>query len=781
MTTTLLDRALAALDEAGVEALLLRGDPADPASDLDLLADDPGLARTRAAWRAAGLAEMARDAHAASFLGYDRDADRWWSVDVADGVLVGRRRVPAAAVVARATGRGPLRPPDPDDAWWLALLHEVGERHRPRPARLDRLAQQARAVPSLAGSAVIDPAVPASPVIRAALESTEGLAAAAGAAAAALATRGPTAPQTQHALADLRAAIRGGVPEPIERGRRALVRGTARRRGVLTVALLGPDGVGKTTLAASLRGPRDRAPATVYLGLYARTPGTAAAGRVPGLGLARRLVRLVVARVRVAWLRAAGRWVVLDRHPLDGVVAAPGGTRTARLRRRVLAAVAPAPDLVVVLDAPVDVLLERKQEHGPDRLAAMLDGYRGLARTDRRACLVDATGSADEVRRSVQAAIADRLAGRRARSGAGRVAAASGTARIGARGGARARRVAERLLARLELRRAAPVAATVLLDVSVDDGDDATGGLVRDRGRVALSGTCVFAAVPAADAGRRTAIPAAYLRLARRPAAAGSVRRSARVLRALGAMSSSMELRTPVPDLIAAGRRDGWSYLVEQARPGVPATRRAPGDEAWLSAAAEAIGSLHAVTARMLPADEHLLARLVDRPIRRITTRLPPDPVLGDALAGLGRRVGATLAGSDLRVGWVHGDCWAGNILLGPDGSVSGVIDWDSAGCPAPAAIDLVHLLAHARRRRTGATYGASFLALLDGVAITDVERRVLASAGLGDGTFQPANRRAVFAIAWLYQVDGALRRYPRIAASEAWVDDVVRRVAPCL
>jgi thymidylate kinase len=93
--------------------------------------------------------------------------------------------------------------------------------------------------------------------------------------------------------------------------------------------------------------------------------------------------------------------VVFDRHGLDAAVAGRrSGGAASRLRRRLLAGALPAPDVLVVLDAPAEVLLARKGEHDVATLEAQRARYRRLAERPG-AALVDATGDPEAVRREV--------------------------------------------------------------------------------------------------------------------------------------------------------------------------------------------------------------------------------------------------------------------------------------------------------------------------------------------------------------------------------------------
>ena len=69
--------------------------------------------------------------------------------------------------------------------------------------------------------------------------------------------------------------------------------------------------------------------------------------------------------------------MLCDRHPLEALAIRPERPRTAQWLEQSLATrLAPKPDAIVVLDAPVDVLLERKQEQSPEVLALWRDRYR---------------------------------------------------------------------------------------------------------------------------------------------------------------------------------------------------------------------------------------------------------------------------------------------------------------------------------------------------------------------------------------------------------------------
>lgn len=162
------------------------------------------------------------------------------------------------------------------------------------------------------------------------------------------------------------------------------------------VALLGPDGTGKTTLADSLAASAGVPAVVLYGGTYRSGEATSP---VPGADTARVVRRLLATRAAISRHRARGRLVILDRHPVQ---ARPTDrdqiSGRAALRRRILAATLRQPDLHLVLDAPAEELHRRRPEH----TVAHLDRDRGrhlhLARSTPSAVVVDGSGSAEQVR-----------------------------------------------------------------------------------------------------------------------------------------------------------------------------------------------------------------------------------------------------------------------------------------------------------------------------------------------------------------------------------------------
>ncbi len=174
-----------------------------------------------------------------------------------------------------------------------------------------------------------------------------------------------------------------------------------RRRG-LGVALLAPDGAGKSSTAARLTQSLPLDARIVYLGLFRRADPFP--GRSADVGIARRVVRLWRAWLSARAHQRLGRLVLFDRYPYDALL--PGGGRLAeRVWRWVLGHALPPPDLTIVLDAPGTVLHARSGEHDPVMLERQRQGYLALARQLPRTVVVDASGDREATERAVTRAI----------------------------------------------------------------------------------------------------------------------------------------------------------------------------------------------------------------------------------------------------------------------------------------------------------------------------------------------------------------------------------------
>lgn len=345
---------------------------------------------------ASGFVPIARGGTGSSLVAYDARTKWWIHLDVAMGVASGDWDLPAALTAECLSRRIGEHPPrlGPSDRFWSLLLHLADERRKPVGRHREQLLADASA-------AAADDAIPASIVERIpeAAATLEGMRTAIVAHAW---------DQVADRLLRLRAIrdrqdrTRGWARRPLERllsAHRAWA-----HRGV-SVALLGPDGAGKSTLAAALHSRVFFPVRVIYMGtgsdgVTAQRPRALRHLRGPGLyfigGVTTQWVRYLSALVA----RVRGHVVVFDRYSEEALLPArtsdPGWRRLSRRLRRLL--VCPPPELALVLDAPAAVMFGRKGEHSEALLDEERRRYLSLSKRLANVQILDAERSSEELR-----------------------------------------------------------------------------------------------------------------------------------------------------------------------------------------------------------------------------------------------------------------------------------------------------------------------------------------------------------------------------------------------
>ncbi len=403
-----LTAAFGALADAGITWAVLRGGEESVADggDVDVLVGGGELPRTADALRRAGFAPVpsAGSEPHAFFLCWDEGPSGpvWVRLDVVDRLTAGPHVLPAsvsAQALSRRVRIGDRWVLNPDDEFWLLLLHHAAR--APRPARPPRasgwteLTDAARCAGPVAG------------VVTASAGYTERD-------LEALLERARADPAA--AAAQLRRRLRsaGGRRAPaghaLSRPRRGPARALAAVRSVshptgLSVAILGPDGAGKTTLAEHLRQAVPVPNRYVYLGVWREYPWDRWLRHVLGARLLLRLLRLAVRTGQVRWHRSRGRLVLLDRFTYDALLPSDHLDRRGRITTALVRRLGAEPDVLLVLDAPAEVMFARKGEQTVEELDRRRRTYLEVSRRHPQAVVLDAAQPASRVLVDAQRAL----------------------------------------------------------------------------------------------------------------------------------------------------------------------------------------------------------------------------------------------------------------------------------------------------------------------------------------------------------------------------------------
>ncbi|HUF36388.1 MAG TPA: hypothetical protein VMN37_10590 [Gemmatimonadales bacterium] len=375
-------------------------DPAMHRGDVDVLIHPADLDPAGLVLASLGFARLPRGERGAHFLGYDEADGQWLWLHIVDELTFGpyqalRTGAAEACLARRLPGRPPVL--DPSDEFWVTLLHRLLDRgsltgaHR---ARLTGLRPSARVEGELPASLprVFPTAWTAARMLVAVdagdWRTLESLGSAAARACERRARR-EVGPRLAAAVRKLRGRVRSA------RG----------MRGV-GVALLGPDGAGKSTLASGLERTFPLPVRQVYMGLTGGMLRRVDKLQIPGVVRVGRLLVIWSRYLRAQYHLARGRLVVFDRYIYDSEVPTPFPLgRSARAARWIDGHACPGPDVVVILDAPGAVMHRRKGEYDPVMLEEWRERFLGVRRRVPDVEIVDASRGPDLVLRDVSGRI----------------------------------------------------------------------------------------------------------------------------------------------------------------------------------------------------------------------------------------------------------------------------------------------------------------------------------------------------------------------------------------
>lgn len=280
-----------------------------------------------------------------------------------------------------------------------------------------------------------------------------------------------------------------------------------------------------------------------------------------------------------------------------------------------------------------------------------------------------------------------------------------------------------------------PLAGAIpeLLGAAGDAAPAAPGPILRAE--LTSTGMAVMILGHAPDA------PAVVVKVATTGAAAAGLARETHVLAQLAADDRLGDWRALVPRRLAQSTLLDHPCALDAALPGrSPRLRGGREAEAVRLHAARAIGRLHDATGAPLTIGDDVLRRWVERPAEEVTRHVAVGcPRRAEALERLADELCAALRGRVVRASWIHGDFWAGNLLVGRGGGITGIVDWDAAEPDEPALHDVLHPRLYGRRAGAARELGEIVCRQLAGGRAAERERALFHDSTAGDVDYREA------------------------------------------
>ena len=406
-----LEAAFAALDACSVQWCLIRlpKHPEAPTGDVDILLNPGDVELARGVLAGSGFVAVPGWTGAPTLLLADYDAATgcWLVLELQTTLVFGRRAElttdAAAACLAGRRQSGGAWTLDPDDDFWALLLHCVLDGEAFHPVYRDRLVRAAGSVGLDGPLARLLRDLGDADIAPARLRELAGAADWDG-----LLRLGPVIRRAWLDRLGFRRRARDAAGRMLRALRRLFL--APRRRG-LSVAILGPDGAGKSTLARDIAAGFPFEGRPIYMGLWPARPPRRRS--LPGAAQTLRPFTIWDRYLRAQAQRAMGHLVVFDRYTYDAdLPPRPPFIRLKRLYFWLLAHAIPSPQLLILLDAPADVLHARRPEMDPLELERDRASFLGLIRRLPKIEVVDANRPGDAVRADVSDRIWRRYAAR---------------------------------------------------------------------------------------------------------------------------------------------------------------------------------------------------------------------------------------------------------------------------------------------------------------------------------------------------------------------------------